>query len=720
MSDLLQLVVSEGASDLHLRVGVPPVIRVHGILHRVEGPVCGPEDTEELMRSITSEDHIQHVRERGGADFGFAFGEAARFRVSVFKEKGNFGMVLRQIPTKLLRLEDIGLPPSVRELLYKPRGLCLVTGPTGSGKSTTLASMINIINEERDEAHIITIEDPIEFYHKHKKAIVTQREIGVDVPSFAEALRRALRQDPDIILVGEMRDLETIDAAVTAAETGHLVFGTLHTTGAAKTIDRLVNAFPTNQQEQIRIQLSTVLQAVISQLLIPRIDKPGRVAVFEIMINTPSVAALIRDNKTFRLNSDIQTGAKYGMVTLDSFLIDKYLAGMIAREEVVTKAQDPQTIQAKLQELELAGCGRQSLGRRRDHAGMDAALAAAVPSIRDPSENHGRRPLRAARDQGRARAVDMSLVGQRGAALDEAWGGYAAGPGAYFALLKPRVMSLVVVTALAGMLCAPGALNPVIGFASLLAIAVGAGAAGALNMWWDADIDVLMARTRSRPVPAGLIAANDALAFGLTLSLLSVLTLALAANLLAASLLAFTIFYYVVIYSMWLKRRTPMNIVIGGAAGALPPMIGYAAAGGGVTLDSLLLFTIIFMWTPPHFWALSLVKMRDYERAGVPMLPNVRGAAYTRLQILIYTLILAPLATIPYFTGLGGLGYWLVAVCGGGVLIAMAVRIVRVADGPRAGKAAMRLFGFSILYLFGLFAALLIEHGFGLIGRFGL
>ncbi len=354
MSDLLQLVVSEGASDLHIRVGVPPVIRVHGILHRVEGPSLTPEDTEELMRSITSEDHIQHVRERGGADFGFAFGELARFRVSVFKEKGNFGIVARQIPTKLLLLEDIGLPPSVRELLYKPRGLVLVTGPTGSGKSTTLASMINVINEEREEAHIVTIEDPIEFYHKHKKAIVTQREIGVDVPSFAEALRRVLRQDPDIILVGEMRDLETIDAAITAAETGHLVFGTLHTTGAAKTIDRIVNAFPTNQQEQIRIQLSTVMQAVISQLLIPRIDKPGRVAVFEIMINTPSIAALIRDNKTFRLNSDIQTGAKFGMVTLDSFLVDKYMAGLIAREEVVTKAQDPVTVQQKLQELELA------------------------------------------------------------------------------------------------------------------------------------------------------------------------------------------------------------------------------------------------------------------------------------------------------------------------------------------------------------------------------
>ncbi len=355
MSDLLQLMVSEGSSDLHIRVGVPPVIRVHGILHRVEGPILTPEDTEELMRSITSEDHIQHVRERGGADFGFALRRTrARFRVSVFKEKGNFASVLRQIPTKLLELDKIGLPPSVRELLYKPRGLVLVTGPTGSGKSTTLASMINVINEERDEAHIVTIEDPIEFYHKHKKAIVTQREIGVDVPSFSEALRRVLRQDPDVILVGEMRDLETIDAAITAAETGHLVFGTLHTTGAAKTIDRIVNAFPTNQQEQIRIQLSTVMQAVISQLLIPRIDKPGRVAVFEIMVNTPSIAALIRDNKTFRLNSDIQTGSKWGMVTLDSFLLEKYMAGMIAREEVITKSQDPVTIQQKLQEMELA------------------------------------------------------------------------------------------------------------------------------------------------------------------------------------------------------------------------------------------------------------------------------------------------------------------------------------------------------------------------------
>src|SRR5476649_1030128 len=354
MSDLLQLVVSEGSSDLHIRVGIPPTIRVHGILHRVEGPPLKPEDAEELMRSMTSEEHIQQVRERGGADFAFAFGDAARFRVSVFKEKGNFGMVMRQIPSKLLTYEQIGLPESVRELLFKPRGLILVTGPTGSGKTTTLASLLNIVNETRDEVHLITIEDPIEYYHKQKKALITQREIHVDVPNFAEALRRALRQDPDMILVGEMRDLETIEAAVTAAETGHLVFGTLHTTGAAKTIDRLVNAYPQNQQEQIRIQLSTVLQAVISQLLIPRIDKPGRVAVFEIMINTPSVAALIRDNKTFRIQSAIQTGSKWGMVTLDSFLMDKYQQGMIAREEVITKSQDPTTIMAKLQELDLA------------------------------------------------------------------------------------------------------------------------------------------------------------------------------------------------------------------------------------------------------------------------------------------------------------------------------------------------------------------------------
>ena len=352
MSDLLHLIVQEGGSDIHIRVGVPPAMRLHGILQKVDGPALTNETAEELMRSITSDDSIQEVRERGGADFAFAFGELARFRVSVFKEKGRFALVLRQIPTTLLTFEQIGLPPSVKDLLYKPRGMVLVTGPTGSGKSTTLASMIDIINIERDDAHIITIEDPIEFYHNHKNAIITQREIHVDVPSFGESLRRALRQDPDVILVGEMRDLETIEAAITAAETGHLVFGTLHTTGAAKTIDRIVNAFPTNQQNTIRIQLSTVIESVISQLLCPRADKPGRVAVFEIMNRTPSIAALIRDNKTYRINSDIQTGAKYGMVNLDSYLLEKYQAGLIAEDEVITKAQDPGTIMDKLRSVQ--------------------------------------------------------------------------------------------------------------------------------------------------------------------------------------------------------------------------------------------------------------------------------------------------------------------------------------------------------------------------------
>ena len=353
MSDLLQLVINEGASDLHIRVGVPPVIRAHGTLERVAGPPLTPEDTEEMMTSITSEDHIQSVRTKGGADFGFAFGELARFRCSVFKERGNFGIVLRQIPTKLLTIDQIGLAKTlVTDLLNKPRGLILVTGPTGSGKSTTLASMIDILNSTRDDAHIITIEDPIEFYHKHKKAIITQREVNVDVPSFAEAIRRALRQDPDIILVGELRDLETIEAAVTAAETGHLVFGTLHTNSAAKTIDRIVNAFPGNLQETIRIQLSTVLQAVIAQILVARCDKPGRVAIHNVMVNTPSISALIRDNKTFRITSDQQTGAKFGMITMDANLLDKYTRGWISREDCVNRSIDPVTVLGKLQEID--------------------------------------------------------------------------------------------------------------------------------------------------------------------------------------------------------------------------------------------------------------------------------------------------------------------------------------------------------------------------------
>jgi twitching motility protein PilT len=347
MSDLLNLVVEEGASDLHLEVGVPPVLRLNGSLAPLDAEPLAPEDTERMIKSIASDVHIQKIREDGGVDFGFAFEDKARFRVSCFKQKGHMGTVLRQISNTLLTMEQIGLPPSLKDLLFRPRGLVLVTGPTGSGKSTTLASMINIINEERD-VHIITVEDPVEFYHDHKRSVVIQREIGVDVPSFSEALKRALRQDPDVILVGEMRDLETMEAAVSAAETGHLVFATLHTTGAARTVDRIVDAFPTDQQEQIRSQLAGSLLAVISQVLLPRIDKPGRVAAFEIMISTPSIQALIRDAKTFRITSDIQTGAKYGMNTLDSHLLDLYQQEIISYGEMITKAQDPQGILQKM------------------------------------------------------------------------------------------------------------------------------------------------------------------------------------------------------------------------------------------------------------------------------------------------------------------------------------------------------------------------------------
>jgi twitching motility protein PilT len=340
--------VDEGASDLHISVGLPPTLRLHGSLQGIDCPSLKPEDTERLMKSITSDSNQQKVREGGGVDFGFGFGDAARFRVSVLKAKGTIGMVLRQIPSKLMSMDDIGLPAQVKDMLYKPRGLILVTGPTGSGKTSTLASMIDLINTERD-CHIITIEDPIEYYHKHRKSIITQREIGVDTPNFKEALRRALRQDPDVILVGEMRDLETMEAAITAAETGHLVLATLHTTGAARTVDRIVDAFPTNQQEQIRTQLASSIIAVISQLLMIRKDTVGRVAAFEIMISTPSIQSLIRDNKTFRITSDIQTGAKWGMITLDAHLMALYENGIIGYEDLITKAQDSEAIINKLQ-----------------------------------------------------------------------------------------------------------------------------------------------------------------------------------------------------------------------------------------------------------------------------------------------------------------------------------------------------------------------------------
>ena len=344
MEDLLRLVIEERASDLHISVGAPPVVRMRGHLVKLEMRALTAEDTETLARGITSEANMQRVNEEGSVDFGFTFRGDNRFRVSVYRQKGCVGIALRLVPRSLLTLEEIGFPKTVNELLYLPRGLILVTGPTGSGKSTTLASMLNVINETTP-SHIITIEDPIEYFHEHKRGIINQREIGVDVPTFADGLRRALRQDPDVILVGEMRDLETMETAITAAETGHLVFSTLHTTGAARTVDRVVDAFPADKQAMIRTQISTNLKAVVSQLLLPRADGHGRVAAFEIMINTPSIAALIRDNKTFRIPNDILTGSKYGMVSLETSLTDLYLRGFISLEQVMSKAQDPQAAQ---------------------------------------------------------------------------------------------------------------------------------------------------------------------------------------------------------------------------------------------------------------------------------------------------------------------------------------------------------------------------------------
>ena len=346
MNELLELVVEQNASDLHLQVAQPPTLRLSGSMTPIDGPALTPADTEKLMQSITPDAHISNVKLNGGADFGFAFGEKARFRVSVLRAKGNYGLVLRQIPYKMFGLRDIGLPDKIRELLYRPRGLILVTGPTGSGKSTTLASMVNYINENRD-GHIITVEDPIEYYHTHKRCVVTQREVPSDVPSFAEAIRRALRQDPEIILVGEMRDLETIVAAISAAETGHLVFGTLHTNGAAKTIDRIVDAFPANMKDMIRTQLASSVQAVISQVLCKKIGG-GRIAGYEIMVNTSSIASLIRENKTFRITSDIQTGANLGMITMDTHLMNLVNRELVSPDEALEKAQDPVVMKDKL------------------------------------------------------------------------------------------------------------------------------------------------------------------------------------------------------------------------------------------------------------------------------------------------------------------------------------------------------------------------------------
>ncbi len=343
---LLETVFKQGASDLHLSVGRPPVIRLHGHLRSLETKVLAPEDTVALMKSITPERNQQELQEEGGTDYGFSFGDGARFRVSVFMQKGNVSMVLRLIPSKLLTFEQIGLPAICRALCRRPRGMFLVTGPTGSGKTTTLATMIDYVNTNLDR-HIVTVEDPIEYYHSHKKSVINQRAVGIDVPNFSEALRRVLRMDPDVILVGELRDLETIESAIRAAETGHLVFATLHTTGCQGTINRIIDAFPHEQQEQIRVQLSTNLIASLSQALLPRIPK-GMIAAYEFMVVTPAIANLVRENKTYRIDSAIQTGKKYGMQLLDEHLWNLYEQGMISAEDCVDRSRQPGAMQDKI------------------------------------------------------------------------------------------------------------------------------------------------------------------------------------------------------------------------------------------------------------------------------------------------------------------------------------------------------------------------------------
>lgn len=344
---ILETCIKRGASDIHISAGKPPTLRLHGRLRQLETKILEPEDCIALMKQIAPERNQQEIQEEGGTDFGFAFGDQARFRVSVFRQKGNITIVLRLIPTKFLTFDQIGLPPITRALCRRPRGLFLVCGPTGSGKTTTLASMINYINHELDR-HIVTVEDPIEYYHTHKKSLINQREVGNDVPSFAEALRRVLRSDPDVILVGEMRDLETIQNAILAAETGHLVFSTLHTTGCQGTVNRIIDAFPHEQQDQIRVQLSTSLIAILSQVLLPR-QPTGMVAAYEFLVVTPAIANLIRENKTFRIDSAIQTGKKYGMQLLDDHLWRLFEENLIEAEEVIDKARHPGEIQDKLE-----------------------------------------------------------------------------------------------------------------------------------------------------------------------------------------------------------------------------------------------------------------------------------------------------------------------------------------------------------------------------------
>ncbi len=336
---LAEETVKRNASDLHITVGVPPILRINGEIHRMEQPILKPEDTVTFINQVLNEEQLKILKEKGEIDISISHPGLGRFRVNAFKQRGSYGMALRAVALRIPTMEELGLPPIVKGLAKKPRGLILVTGPTGSGKSTTLATIIDQINKERN-CHILTLEDPIEYLHKHNKSIVNQREIGHDSLSFSDALRAPLRQDPDVILVGEMRDLETIGIALTAAETGHLVLSTLHTLGAAKTIDRVIDVFPPYQQQQICIQFASVVEGIISQQLLTKADNSGRVAAFEIMIATPAIRNLIREGKTYQIQTNIQTGMKFGMQSMDNSLLELYRKKIISQEVILTQAID--------------------------------------------------------------------------------------------------------------------------------------------------------------------------------------------------------------------------------------------------------------------------------------------------------------------------------------------------------------------------------------------
>ena len=344
LNDYLFDTIRMGASDLHITVGIPPMVRLNGKVQPLDYPDLTPNTTREMIYDVLSKDQRQRLENDWELDFAYTLPRTARFRVNIYFQRGSMGAAFRTIPYEIKSFDELGLPSAVEAMTEKPRGLVLVTGPTGSGKSTTLASMIDKINETRNE-HIMSVEDPIEFLHKHKNCIVNQREVNQDTKSFAQALKHVLRQDPDTILVGEMRDLETISLAISAAETGHLVFGTLHTQDAPQTVDRIIDVFPSHQQAQIRTQLANALEGIVTQTLLPRRDGSGRIAACEVLVPTPGVRNLIREGKNHQIYSAMQTGGKFGMQTMDAALVELMRRGVISREEAEKRSSNVEEMQ---------------------------------------------------------------------------------------------------------------------------------------------------------------------------------------------------------------------------------------------------------------------------------------------------------------------------------------------------------------------------------------